>query len=93
MDDYFTKHQPSSHRNKLRPIYLHTKHSPSSLQGCIEFLAMHMPKFKRLIRLVGALAAYTTPNSPRIVCHGQGDVSAPTASQARYKRRNNIDSR
>ena len=38
MADFFTKHHPAAHHKKLRSVYTHTKHSPSSLQGCIELL-------------------------------------------------------
>ena len=37
--NYFTKHHSGSHHRRVRPIYTTTKHSPSSLQGCIELLA------------------------------------------------------
>ena len=36
--DYFTKHHPGSHHRRVRPVYVSNKHSPSSLQGCIELL-------------------------------------------------------
>ena len=36
---YFTKHHPPSHHKRLRPAYLHAKHSPSSLQGRAGLLA------------------------------------------------------
>ena len=36
--DYFTKHHPGSHHRRVRPIYTTTKHSPTSLQGCIDLL-------------------------------------------------------
>ena len=38
--DYFTKFHPASHHRRVRPIYLKTINSPSSLQWqwCIELL-------------------------------------------------------
>ena len=36
--DYFSKHHLDSHHRKVQPIYVSTKNSPSSLQGCIELL-------------------------------------------------------
>ena len=36
--DYFTKHHPPSHHRQVRSIYVHTKESPSSFQGCVERL-------------------------------------------------------
>ena len=32
--DYYTKTHPPPHHKRLRPIYLHTNESPSTLQGC-----------------------------------------------------------
>ena len=43
--DYFTKHHPASHHRRVRPIYVKTPHSPSSLQGCPKLLA-HRTKSK-----------------------------------------------
>ena len=42
--DYYTKHHPPCHHKRVRPVYTYTKQSPSSLQGCIELLARHLPK-------------------------------------------------
>jgi hypothetical protein len=36
--DYYTKHHSITHHRRVRPIYLHTATSPSSLQGCVELL-------------------------------------------------------
>ena len=36
--DYFAKHHPPSHHRKVRPIYVHTKESPKTFQGCVERL-------------------------------------------------------
>jgi len=36
--DYFTKHHPGSHHERVRPIYLHEKTSPTDLQGCIRIM-------------------------------------------------------
>ena len=36
--DYFTKHHPGSHHRRVRPIYVHTKESPTRLKGCVELL-------------------------------------------------------
>ena len=37
--DYVTKHHPSSHHKRLRPIYMYNKDtSPSTVQGCIKIL-------------------------------------------------------
>ena len=39
LSDYFTKHHPSTHHKKARPIYNYKPGvSPTSLQGCIEIL-------------------------------------------------------
>ena len=42
--DYFTKHHPASHHRRVRPIYVTTDNSPSTLQGCIKLLADRAPK-------------------------------------------------
>ena len=39
LSDYFTKHHPGLHHRRVRPIYIKTKYSPMSLQGCIELLS------------------------------------------------------
>ena len=37
--DYVTKHHPSTHHKRLRPIYMYNKDtSPSTVQGCIKIL-------------------------------------------------------
>ena len=36
--DYFTKHHPPTHHKQVRPIYVHSKDSPRSFQGCVERL-------------------------------------------------------
>ena len=36
--DYFTQHHQRSNHRRIRPGYVSNKHSPSSLQGCIELL-------------------------------------------------------
>ena len=51
--DYFSKHHLGAHNKKVRPIFLHTKESPDSLQGCIKLLGMHASKLRDLIRMVG----------------------------------------
>ena len=51
--DYFSKHHSGSHHKQVRPIFLHTNNSPSSLQGCIKLLGMRAPKLRELIRLTG----------------------------------------
>ena len=51
--DYFSKHHSGAHHRQVRPIFLHTKQSPDSLQGCIKLLGMRAPKLRDLIRLTG----------------------------------------
>ena len=36
--DYYTKTHPPPLHKRLRPIYLHTNESPSTLQGCIKIM-------------------------------------------------------
>ena len=38
LSDYYTKHQPAKRVRRIRPIYIHTSESPSSLQGCVDLL-------------------------------------------------------
>jgi hypothetical protein len=42
--NYYTKHHPPCHHNRVRPVYTYTEHSPESLQGCIELLPRHLTK-------------------------------------------------
>ena len=50
--DYFTKFHPASHHRRVRPIYLNTINSPSSLQGCIELLRGHArPQIRPQVQL------------------------------------------
>ena len=51
--DYFSKHHSAAHHKQVRPIFLHTKESPDSLQGCIKLLALRAPKLQEIIRLAG----------------------------------------
>ena len=55
--DYFSKHHSGSYHKQVRPIFLHTNNSPSSLQGCVKLLAQRAPKLKALIRLSGVQQA------------------------------------
>ena len=44
LGDYTTKHHPARYHRTVRPIYLHTKDSPKTMQGCIKILeATHRP--------------------------------------------------
>ena len=36
--DYYTKHHPGSHHQRVRPIYLLEEDSPCTLQGCIKIM-------------------------------------------------------
>ena len=51
--DYFSKHHSGKHHKEVRPIFLNTNNSPSSLQGCIKLLALRAPKLKPFTRLAG----------------------------------------
>ena len=51
--DYFSKHHSAAHHKQVRPIFLHTRESPDSLQGCIKLLALRAPKLQEIIRLAG----------------------------------------
>jgi hypothetical protein len=55
--DYTTKHHPSSHHKRVRPIYLYMKdESPRTLQGCIEILSPNKTQFN-------ARTAHTSPST------------------------------
>ena len=51
--DYISKHYSGAHHKQARSIFLHTKESPDSLQGCIKLLGMRAPKLRELIKLAG----------------------------------------
>ena len=51
--DNSSKHHSGAHRKQVRPILLHTKESPDSLQGCIKKLGMCAPKLRDLTKLAG----------------------------------------
>ena len=45
--DYVTKHHPSTHHKRLRPIYMYNKDtSPSTVQGCIKILNSKQDTFR-----------------------------------------------
>ena len=51
--DYFSKHHSGAHHKQVRPIFLHTKELPDSLQGCIKLLGMPASKLRNRIRMTG----------------------------------------
>ena len=51
--NYSSKHHLGAHHKQVRPIFLHTKESPNSLQGCIKLLDIRTSKLRDLIRLAG----------------------------------------
>ena len=51
--DYFSKHHSGAHHKQVRPICLHIRESPDSLQGCIKLLALRAPQLQEIIRLAG----------------------------------------
>jgi hypothetical protein len=55
--DYTTKHHPSSHHKRVRPIYLDMKdESPRTLQGCIKILSPNKTQYN-------ARTARTSPST------------------------------
>jgi hypothetical protein len=65
MGDYFTKHQSPAHHKRMRPYYLHDKHSPmirhdtilAILRGCVDISPSSQPD-----RALSALNYRLTPN-------------------------------
>jgi len=46
--DYYTKHHPGSHHERVRPIYLYEPVSPRTLQGCIKIMNKKKDKARAL---------------------------------------------
>ena len=84
--DHFTKHHPSTHHKRLRPICLHTDTSPTSVQGCIKILEESTESVRCLI---GQYAS-GTPESYEDVTTPGLPVTNPSRNKYQLASRTNI---